>query len=64
MEIDIDMRPRCRQCGKIPRGKMRNTESLRYKPFCSFHCQETGRMQNALRYVKTLQKPLGNAENA
>lgn len=48
------MRPRCLQCGKIPRGKTRNAEYLRYEPFCSFHCQETGRMQNALRYVKTL----------
>jgi hypothetical protein len=54
--MKIDFRPRCKRCGKIPRGKMQNSNYERYKPFCSFHCQEWFNVEETSRYLRNLRK--------
>src|ERR1700683_2741023 len=49
--MKIDPRPRCRRCHKIPRGKMAWGNWERYAPYCSYHCQEWGRLEDAQRYL-------------
>ena len=46
----IDLRPRCKHCNKIPRGRGRIAAYEIYKPFCSFHCQEMANMKSNLAY--------------
>ncbi len=49
--MKIDFRPRCKRCGKVPRGR-RGKESLKlYAPFCSFHCKEWAQLEAAQRYI-------------
>lgn len=36
----LNLRDRCQNCGKIPYGKLQEYNYKRYKPFCSFQCQE------------------------
>lgn len=50
----IDLRPRCKRCKKLPRGKMKQAEFERYAPYCSYHCQEWGRLEDARRHLDTL----------
>jgi len=52
--MKLDFRPRCKCCNKIPRGKMRMAEWERYKPFCSYHCQEIYNMRQNLAYCASL----------
>ncbi len=52
--MKLDPRPRCRRCGKLPRGKLQKDKYTRHDPFCSFHCQESARMDGALRAVRDL----------
>ena len=42
---------RCRRCRKIPRGKTAEAYAERYAPFCSYHCQEWFRLEEAERYL-------------
>jgi hypothetical protein len=52
MKATIDFRPTCKRCGKHPRGKMQEANFKRYAPFCSYHCQEWFRLEEAQRYIK------------
>lgn len=52
--VTLDLRPRCKRCKKIPRGKMQVANFARNKPYCSFSCQEWGRLEDAQRYINTL----------
>lgn len=50
----LDLRPRCgrRRCNKlIRRGKRAQAEHERYTPYCSFHCQEWARLEDAQDYL-------------
>lgn len=47
----IDLRERCKRCGKIPRGKLNKANFERYKPFCSYNCQEWYGLEEAQRYI-------------
>ena len=49
--MKLDLRPRCSNCGKLPRGKLQQANYQRYAPYCSFHCQESARMKRILRAV-------------
>lgn len=50
--MKLDLRPRCKRCGKAPRGKMQIANYERYKPFCTFHCQEWDNLESAQKYLK------------
>lgn len=50
----LDLRPRCERCKKLPRGKMRLENFERYKPYCSYHCQEWAQLENASAYVRNM----------
>lgn len=52
----LDLRPRCKRCNKIPRGKQRQAEFEKYSPYCSYHCQQWGGLEDAQRYINTLPK--------
>ena len=45
---------RCKRCRKIPRGKMQQNTARIYAPYCSFHCQEWARLEDASEYVRNL----------
>jgi len=47
---------RCQRarCRKIPRGKRAVADRERYTPYCSFHCQEWARLEDAQAYIRTL----------
>jgi endogenous inhibitor of DNA gyrase (YacG/DUF329 family) len=49
----LDLR-RCKRCGKMPRGKLRKAEMERHFPYCSYHCQEWARLEDAQEYINTL----------
>jgi hypothetical protein len=49
--MDLDLRPCCKRCRKIPRGKMQQANWDRYQPYCSYHCQEWHRLEEAQRYL-------------
>ena len=49
--MKLDLRPRCKRCGKLPRGKMQAENFKRYAPFCSYHCQEWAYLEDAHRYI-------------
>jgi endogenous inhibitor of DNA gyrase (YacG/DUF329 family) len=48
----LDLRPHCKRCGKIPRGKLQRENYDRYKPYCSYHCQEWHILEQAQRYIR------------
>lgn len=53
----IDLRDRCARsaCNKlITKGKQVQTEYARYKPFCSYRCQEWASLESAKRYLDSL----------
>lgn len=53
----LDLRDRCarQRCHKLIRqGAQAQSEYQRYKPFCSYHCQEWDRVEGAARYLATL----------
>lgn len=52
--MKLDLRTRCKRCRKIPRGKLNMANYERYKPYCSYHCQEWARLEDAQRYINTL----------
>lgn len=49
-KVTIDL-TRCKRCQKRPRGKLNQANFERYKPYCSFHCQEWGRLEDAQAYL-------------
>ena len=49
--MKLDLRPRCKRCGKLPRGKMQAENFKRYAPYCSYHCQEWANLEGAQRYI-------------
>jgi len=49
-QVSIDL-TRCKRCGKRPRGKMARGNFERYRPFCTFNCQEWYRLEAAQRYL-------------
>ena len=54
--ITLDLRPRCKRCRKMPRGKMQLANWDRYKPYCSYHCQEWARLEEARAYLDRLRE--------
>ena len=52
--VKLDLRPRCLRCKKIPHGKMKQANFERYKPYCSFHCQEWHRLELASEFVRNM----------
>ena len=44
MSGKIETRPRCNKCNRLIRGELRERNYAHYQPYCSFHCQETARM--------------------
>jgi len=52
--VTLDLRPRCLRCNKIPRGKMQKSNFEHYKPYCSYHCQEWHRLEQASEYVRKM----------
>lgn len=52
--MKLDLRNRCARplCHKLIRAnKMAQGNWKRYKPYCSFHCQETHNMDKNLAYT-------------
>lgn len=52
--VTIDLRDRCKRprCGKLIRkGKMAQANYQRYKPYCSYGCQEWHRLELAQEYL-------------
>jgi len=59
----IDVRERCQRCRKIPRGVLGKANFNRYSPYCSFHCQEWAKLENAQKYINELvAAPKGETE--
>lgn len=52
--FDAAVRFRCERCKKIPRGKVKRENAARYYPYCSYHCQEWARLENASEFVRRL----------
>jgi hypothetical protein len=52
--VKLDLRPRCKRCKKLPRGKLAAANFERYKPFCSYGCQQWFNLENAQRYINSL----------
>lgn len=55
----IDLRPRCERCQKLPRGKMNLAAYEKYKPYCSYHCQEWAALEGAMAYIKSVRPDKG-----
>jgi hypothetical protein len=49
--VKVDFTDRCKRCGKIPRGKMQKENFERYKPFCSYGCQQWYPLEEVQRYL-------------
>ena len=54
----LDVRTRCARCKQIPRGKLAKQSYERYRPFCSYHCQEWAQLEDAARYAAALSRSL------
>lgn len=52
--VTLDLRQRCKRCKKMPRGKMQQANWDRYKPYCSYHCQEWHQLELASEYVRKM----------
>jgi hypothetical protein len=53
----LDLRDRCARsrCNKlITKGKNVQAEYARYKPFCSYHCQQWAGLEGAKAHLDTL----------
>lgn len=50
--MKVEHRPRCKRCGKLPRGKIAD----RYAPYCSYDCQQWHGLEQAMAHLKTLPK--------
>lgn len=48
----LGLRYRCRRCAKLIRkGKMAQASWQRYKPYCSYACQEWHRLESSVAYL-------------
>lgn len=54
--MKLDLLTRCARCRKIPRGKMQKENYERYKPYCSYNCQEWHRVEEARRHILEFQR--------
>lgn len=45
---------RCKRCRKLPRGKLQKDNAQRYAPYCSYHCQEWARLEDASEFVRAM----------
>lgn len=55
--VTVDLRERCQRmrCWKIIRSNnVAQANYQRYKPFCSFNCQEWDRLEMAQKYINTI----------
>ena len=53
----LDLRARCARprCNKLIRkGEAAKREFARYRPFCSYHCQEWARLEGAMQHLREL----------
>jgi hypothetical protein len=53
----LDLRARCerKNCNKLIRkGEAAQREFARYRPYCSYHCQEWGRLEGAMQHLRRL----------
>jgi hypothetical protein len=53
----LDFRPRCERqsCAKLIRKHASaQADYARYRPFCSYACQEWAGLENAQRYINSL----------
>jgi hypothetical protein len=53
----LDLRARClrRRCHKLIRkGKLAQANYQRYKPFCSYACQEWNKIEEARDYINRM----------
>ena len=55
----LDLRPWCKHCGKLIRGKVKEDYFANHPPYCSFHCQESARMARMLRDVRLVTRGRG-----
>ena len=51
--VRYDFSDFCKRCLRKPRGKMQKNNYERYKPFCSYHCQEWFKLEEAQRYINS-----------
>lgn len=49
-----DFRDRCKRCRKLIKGKLRVAQYEQYKPYCSYHCQEWAKLEDAQAYINIL----------
>lgn len=49
--VRYDFTPHCKRCFKKPRGKLQISQWEEYQPFCSFHCQEAYKLEEAEKYL-------------
>ena len=53
----LDLRIRCERCKKLIRKSAGAVaEYQRYKPFCSYHCQQWGALEDAQRRINSLKR--------
>lgn len=55
----LDLRDRCARdsCAKLIRkGKQSQAEYARYRPYCSYHCQQWAGIDSARRHLATLEQ--------
>jgi hypothetical protein len=65
--INVDLRDRCHRerCFKLIRkGKMAQERYARYKPFCSYNCQEWDRIEVAQAYLDSRRTEPQNSRQA
>lgn len=54
--MKLDLRPRCENCKKMPRGKLRLAAYEQHAPYCSYHCQQIGGTRKAAEHLRTLRE--------
>jgi len=54
--MHFDTRNRCAKCNRIIRGEIRLRNWLHYQPYCSYHCQETARMNRAMAALPNIRQ--------
>ena len=62
----LDLRPRCirERCAKLIRkGKMAQSNYTRYKPYCSYACQEWHNLEKAQQYLRNRRDELPDDEH-
>jgi hypothetical protein len=52
--MKLDLRLRCARCLLLIKGRMREASYARYRPYCTFDCQERANLERAQRYIDAL----------